>query len=87
MRLGTWMATMGLSSAMIEADIRSWELLPKQFQLTRLDIPADRCLELSFPTQSWEKKVTVVEGNVIVLLVKSTGPSQSEPLILQFKLL
>ena len=84
-QVGVWAVTAGLSYAMIDADTRSWELLPKQFQLARLDIPEDRKIMLSFPN-GWREEVTLGAGNVMVVIVKSTGTQQAQPLVSQFKL-
>lgn len=85
-QFGTWAATAGLSYVMTDADVRSWELLPKQFQLARMDIPEDRKISLAFPDGGWQKDVTLDAGSVMVVLVKSTGTQQVEPLVSQFKL-
>ena len=83
-QVAVWGATAGLSYAMIEADTRSWELLPKQIHVARLDIPEDRTLTLSFPT-GWRQNITLSEGDVMAVWVKSTSPWQAAPLATQFK--
>ena len=80
-----WGATAGLSYAMIEADTRSWELLPKQIHVARLDIPEDRTLTLSFPNGTWRQDITLGAGDVMAVWVKSTSPWQAAPLATQFK--
>ena len=85
-QLGTWITTAAISYASTSTDIRSWELLPKQFQLARITIPQDRKIGLSFPSGSWHNDLTLQDGEVIVVLVKSTGSMQAEPVVSQFKL-
>ena len=82
-RIGTGAAAAGLSYAMIGADTHSWELLPKQIHVARLDIPDDRKLTLSFP--GWRQDVTLDAGDVMAVWVKSTSPWQAAPLATQFK--
>ena len=84
-QVAVWGATAGLSYAMIEADTRSWELLPKQIHVARLDIPEDRKLTLSFPNGTWRQDITLGAGDVMAVWVKSTSPWQAAPLATQFK--
>ena len=80
-----WGGTAALSYVMIEADTRSWELLPKQVQVAQLDIPENRMLHLSFPSGSWSETLTLDEGDVMAVWVKSTSSWQAAPLATQFK--
>ena len=84
-KLGTMVGTAVLSAAMTEADTRSWELLPKEIQVARIDIPPDRKLSL-LPAGGQTQKITLNEGNVMIVWVKSTGPQQLTPAVTQFKL-
>ena len=74
-----------LTKAMLDVDTRSWELLPKQVQVARLDIPEDRKLLLSFPSGAWQQDITLGEGDVMAVWVKSTSSWQAAPLATQFK--
>ena len=81
----TWGGTAALSYAMTEADTRSWELLPKQVQVARFDIPADRELTLSLPNSAWRETLTLGDGDVLGVWVKSTSPRQPAPLATPFR--
>ena len=65
------------------ADIRSWQTLPKEFQVLRCDMPADRLVALATPDGRWKQNVTVMAGDVVVVYVKSAGSTVS---VNQFKL-
>jgi len=78
-------ASAALCSAMIGAETRSWELLPKRVLVTRLDIPGDRKLTLSFPDGTWRQDITLGAGDVMAVWVKSTSPWQPAPVVTQFK--
>ena len=84
--IGTGLVAGLLSYAMINADERSWELLPKQVHVARLDIPENREITLSFPDGTWRQDITLGAGDVMAVWVKSTSPWQGAPLATQFKL-
>jgi hypothetical protein len=80
-RIGT---TVG-AAAMNIADTRTWTTLPKEFQVCRIPTPSDRQLSIANPLGSPTVAVTIIDGTINVVYVKST--SQNSPLrISQFKL-
>ena len=71
--------------AMNQADLRTWTTLPKEFQLCRFPTPADRKIEISAPYGGQKIPVTINDGLVNVVWVKSVN--QGSPLLIkQFKL-
>lgn len=74
------------SAARTFCDTRSWELLPKYVQVTRVERPADGSLKLTYPNGGWSGDVPLVEGDLTVVWVKSTSTAQLTPTIHQFKL-
>ena len=73
------------NAIMNQADKRAWVTLPKEFQVCRLPTPADRKIKLAAPNSAQETEVTVDEGTINVVWVKSIN--QNTPLIVsQFKL-
>ncbi len=71
--------------AMNQADLRTWTTLPKEFQLCRFPTPADRKIEVSAPYGGQKVPVTINEGLINVVWVKSVN-QHSPFLIKQFKL-
>ena len=75
-----WVARIGTAVAQASvniADLRTWTTLPKEFQICRVPTPADRRIELHSPSSSPTIPVTIGEGTVNVVFVKSisaTGP-------------
>ncbi|MCL1887699.1 MAG: hypothetical protein FWF96_02365, partial [Kiritimatiellaeota bacterium] len=80
-----WGATAALDYILLDSDTRSWELLPKEVQVARLDIPQDRALTLSFPNGAWRETLTLGAGDVMAVWVKSTSPWQPAPVATQFR--
>jgi len=73
------------NAIMNQADKRAWVTLPKEFQVCRLPTPADRKVKLVVSNSAQETEVSVDEGTVNVVWVKSIN--QSTPLLVsQFKL-
>jgi uncharacterized protein len=69
--------TAGAQAAVNIADERTWTTLPKEFQICRIPTPPDRKIELHSPSSSPTIPVTLGEGTVNVVFVKSisaTGP-------------
>ena len=66
------------------ADTRSWTTLPKEFQVARIPMPADRKLTLSAAGGS-PVEVNLLDGTVTVVYVKSITAT-SPLLVSQFKL-
>lgn len=67
------------------ADTRSWQTLPKEIQIARLNMPANRTLRLATPDGAWQQDVTVIPGHVVVIYVKSVN-SANNMSVNQFKL-
>jgi hypothetical protein len=59
------------------ADTRTWTTLPKELQYCRIPTPADRRIELSGPSGRPSSVVTVGEGMVNVVYVRSITASDS----------
>lgn len=61
------------------ADTRTWNTLPKEFQFCRIATPPDRKIELSGPNGESRVDVTVEDGTVNLIYVKSIN--QNSPLL------
>ncbi len=72
-------------ATMNQADLRTWTTLPKEFQLCRFPTPANRKIELGSPYSGTKVPVTVDDGIINVVWVKSVN-SNSPLLVKQFKL-
>jgi hypothetical protein len=57
--------------AMNVADTRTWNTLPKEFQICKTQIPANRKLVLTVPGSGWRQELTLGEGRVVVVWVKA----------------
>ncbi len=66
---------------MNQADLRSWQTLPKEFQIARFPSPEDRKLTLSTPASARNIEVELEEGTVNVIHVKSI--SRGTPLMVK----
>jgi len=64
-------ATAGYQMAVNIADTRTWTTLPKEFQIARLQTPADHKLYLSTPGGAFKTEVTVDDGAINLVYVKS----------------
>ncbi|MEX0777959.1 MAG: hypothetical protein WD042_19830 [Phycisphaeraceae bacterium] len=80
-RIGTTAYQAGLN----QADLRSWETLPKQFQVARFDTPADRQLTIALPGGAQLPPITLIDGVVNVVYVKSVQATHT-PHVQQFTL-
>jgi len=67
------------------ADERTWTTLPKEFQVCRIPTPPDRKIELETPGGGQKIPVTVGDGTINVIYVKSISPS-TPLLVTQMKL-
>jgi len=68
-----------------QADLRTWTSLPKEFQFCRFPTPADRKIELEPPFSGYKLPVTLNDGLINVVWVKSVN--RGSPLLVnQFKL-
>jgi uncharacterized protein len=56
------------------ADERTWTTLPKEFQFCRFPTPPDRKIELDTPDGSKKIPVTVGNGTINIIYVKSINP-------------
>ncbi len=73
----------GINAATNIADTRTWTSLPKEFQYARIPTPANR--ELTLSAGATQQTVTLTEGSVNIVYVKST--SNNAPLhVSQFTL-
>jgi uncharacterized protein len=83
--IGTMVATTVYQAAMNEADLRTWESLPKQFQVARFPTPEDRKVTLTLTSGAALPTLDLVPGTINVIYVKSTAPGQP-PAISQYKI-
>jgi hypothetical protein len=67
------------------ADTRTWNTLPKEFQFSRIPTPPDRKIELSGPNGEFRTPVTIGDGTVNLIYVKSTSATNAL-LVTQIKL-
>ena len=67
------------------ADERTWTTLPKEFQFCRVATPPDRKIELDTPDGSQKIPVTVGDGTINIIYVKSISPG-TPLLVTQMKL-
>jgi hypothetical protein len=69
--------TMAAQAAMNIADTRSWQTLPKQYQVARVPTPAGGAIEVTAPGTGQKAQVTVEPDSVNLVFVKavtSTSP-------------
>jgi len=78
-------ATAGYQLAMNVADTRTWNTLPKEFQVCKVPIPADRRITLTVPGAGWRQELTLVEGRAVVVRAKAVDQPQ-QMTITQFAL-
>ncbi|TVM00116.1 MAG: hypothetical protein CV080_07115 [Candidatus Kuenenia stuttgartiensis] len=72
-------------AAMNQADIRTWQTLPKEFHFCRFPTPVDRKIELEQPYSGFKLPVTIDDGIMNVVWVKSI--SRNSPFtVAQFRL-
>ena len=67
------------------ADERTWTTLPKKFEFCRLPTPADRKIELKTPDGRPIMPVTIADGTINLVYVKSINAT-SPLLVTQIKL-
>ena len=82
-KIAVWAGTLAYQLSTNVADTRSWQTLPKEFQICRVDMPDDRRLALS--VSGWEQPVTVIPGEVVVIYAKAVSDLRTMR-ISQFKL-
>jgi hypothetical protein len=78
-------ATAGYQMAVNTADTRTWTTLPKEFQVCRLPTPPDRKLELEPASGGQKIPVTIADGTINIVYVKSITAT-SPLLVTQMKL-
>ena len=59
------------------ADTRTWNTLPKEFQFCRIPTPPDRKIKLSGPNGESKVEVTVGDGTVNLIYVKSNSATNA----------
>ena len=67
------------------ADERTWTTLPKEFQVCRFPTPLDRKIELETPDGIQNIPVTIEDGTINIIYVKSID-SSTPLLVSQMKL-
>jgi hypothetical protein len=67
-------ATVGYQMAVNIADTRTWTTLPKEFQVCRIPTPPDRKIELETPGGGQKTSVTIADGTINIVHVKSINP-------------
>ncbi len=68
------------------ADTRTWNTLPKEFQFCRIPTPTDRKIEISGPNGELKTAVTIEEGTVNLVYVKSITATNYLLSVTQLKL-
>lgn len=69
-----WQASVNIS------DTRTWTTLPKEFQVCRINTPADRKIRIASPDGLLNSDVTVKEGSINLIYVKAINTTS--PLII-----
>ena len=77
--------TSAYQAAVNIADERTWTTLPKQFQVCRIPTPPDRKIELETPRGGQKIPVTIEDGTINIVYVKSIAAT-SPLLVTQIKL-
>lgn len=70
-QLAAQLLTAGYQLAMNVADTRTWSTLPKEFQVCRLPMPADRKITLSASGSGCRRELTLNDGRTVVVWVKA----------------
>ncbi len=70
-QLASQILTAGYQLVMNVADTRTWNTLPKEFQICKLPIPAGRRITLTVPACGWRQELTLNEGRVVVVWAKA----------------
>ena len=83
--LFTQIGTAIYQAAVNIADERTWTTLPKQFQVCHFPTPPDRKIELKTPDQRQTIQVTIGDGTINLIYVKSINAT-SPLLVTQMKL-
>lgn len=81
----TQLGTAAYQAAVNVADERTWTTLPKEFEFCRIPTPPDRKLSIFTPDGSQNQTVTIGDGTVNIIYVKSIN-SVSPLLVTQMKL-
>jgi uncharacterized protein len=81
----TQIGTAVYQAAVNIADERTWTTLPKQFQACHFSTPPDRKIELKTPGERQNMPVTIEEGTINLIYVKSIN-ANSPLLVTQMKL-
>jgi len=72
-------------AAMNQADLRTWTTLPKEFHFCRFPTPVDRKIEVDLPYSDYKLPVTIDDGIINVVWVKSI--KRNSPFVVtQFRL-
>jgi hypothetical protein len=83
--LASQIGTAVAQAAVNIADERTWTTLPKQFQVCRIPTPPDRKVELETPGGGQKIPVTIEDGTINIVYVKSIT-ANSPLLVTQIKL-
>jgi hypothetical protein len=83
--LASQIGTAVAQAAVNIADERTWTTLPKQFQVCRIPTPSDRKIELETPGGGQRIPVTIEDGAINIVYVKSITAT-SPLLVTQIKL-
>jgi uncharacterized protein len=68
------------------ADLRTWTTLPKEFQVCSFPTPADRNIVLELPVGVKKIPVTIGDGTINIVYVKSITAATNQLLVTQIKL-
>ena len=70
-QLAAQILTAGYQLVMNVADTRTWNTLPKEFQICKVPIPAGRRIALTSPECGWRQEIPLNEGRVVVVWAKA----------------
>jgi hypothetical protein len=75
----------GYQAGTTQADLRTWQTLPKQFQIARFPTPPDRSISLSLPSGGMVGPIQMSDGTVNIVYIKCVNWSRP-PVVWQFTL-
>jgi hypothetical protein len=73
----------GYQRGTTQADLRTWQTLPKQFQIARFPTPPDRQISIVLPSGGVLPPIQVGDGTVNIVYIKSVTWSRP-PVVRQF---
>jgi hypothetical protein len=78
-------AAFGYQYGTTQADLRTWQTLPKQFQIARFPTPPDRQVSIVLPSGGVLAPIQLGDGTVNIVYIKSVNWAKP-PRVRQFAL-